>query len=454
MTADKQHIFFLGIGGIGMSALARYFHQSGYNISGYDRDKTTLTKKLEELGIRIQYQFDKSLLIDPIDIVIYTPAIKTDQEEYQYFLNSGVRMLKRSEALMNELETKKVIAIAGTHGKTSTSAILAHILQFNDCEVTSFIGGVMNNYNSNFIFGKSDWVIVEADEYDRSFWRLYPAIAVIQAMDADHLDIYGTEEDMVDAYRVFTLQIKDEGHLFVENDVMQMRLNESWKHDLAIRNINISTFGLRDRRMPIVTLEEMDGKSVFYLKEGGERFELSLPGAHNVQNSLAAIVVARKLGLSDEVIADALATFSGIERRFQYLLKNESAIIIDDYAHHPKEIDAAISAAKVHHPGRALTVVFQPHLYSRTRDFMRDFAVALGNADEIILVELYPARERPIEGVDSEKLLSLIEKENKAFVLKKNLVEYLGSEKRSLILLLGAGDVYKLNADLIEEYNK
>ena len=437
-----------------MSALARYFHHSGVQITGYDRDKTALTKKLEAIGIDIQYDFDADMIKDPIDTVIYTPAIKPDQPEFKYFDELGIEMLKRSEALMKVLADKKVIAIAGTHGKTSTAAILAHILYYNDFGATAFVGGIMNNYQSNFIYGDSPWVIIEADEYDRSFWRLFPDIAIIQAMDADHLDIYGTEMEMVDAYKVFTLQMKTGGHLWIESGVNDNRLTTNWYNELNEREIEVHTFGLSSGDMTISSLDENEGVSKFQISESLAEYVLKMPGAHNVQNALAAIGVSEFLGLEDGDIAEAIRAFSGIQRRFQYVLRTPEIIVIDDYAHHPMEIRAAIQAARKHHPGRKLTVVFQPHLYSRTRDFMSDFAYELGEADELVLVELYPAREKPITGINSEALLSLVKLEKKYFITKEKLVAFLQTDKRNLILLLGAGDVYKLHEEIKLAYNR
>jgi len=311
----------------------------------------------------------------------------------------------------------------------------------------------MSDYGTNFLYGDSPWVIVEADEYDRSFWRLYPQIAVIQAMDADHLDIYGTEENMVEAYQVFTSQIVRGGELFVATGVWD-KMSDSWKKDLISRDIVIKTFGITGGSTPLAHLSESEGVSRFSFEKKDVPYVLDLAGQHNVQNALGAISVARTLGIAELRIAEALGRFKGIERRFEYILRSNRTIIIDDYAHHPKEIDAAILAVRKNHPGRKLTVVFQPHLYSRTRDFLKEFAVSLSNADEVILVELYPARELPIEGINSERLLSMIQIEQKEFILKKDLVNYLGAEERELILNLGAGDVYKLMEDLKYSYSK
>lgn len=453
MVLEQEHIFFLGIGGIGMSALARYLHMSGHKVSGYDRDRTKLTKKLEASGIQIQYSFDDTLSKDSVDMVIYTPAIKPDQPEFYYFSSREIEMKKRSEALKEILSKRKVIAVAGTHGKTSTSAILAHVLHYNSFGASAFVGGVLTNYETNFIFGETDWVVIEADEYDRSFWRIYADVAVIQAMDPDHLDIYGTGEEMIKAYEVFTLQMSEGGRLFVANEAFS-KMSAAWLGELEKKQIEVSTFGTHAGDLTTISLDEDEGVSEFRITSDGPNYRLQLPGMHNVQNALAAIAIARHLGLSDDEIAKAIETFEGIERRFQYVLRSEETVIIDDYAHHPKEIDAAIAAAKAHHPERRLTVVFQPHLYSRTSDFMDEFAEALSKSDEVMLVELYPAREKPVEGINSHALLAKVEMPNKKFIPKAELITELVSPKRELILLLGAGDVYKLIEELKDAYIK
>lgn len=452
MGNRKTHIFFLGIGGIGMSALARYYHHAGYKISGYDRDKTELTKKLEASGISIVYEEESSLIENSIDFVVYTPAIKSDQALFKYFVDENIKMLKRSEALKELFVSKKVIAVAGTHGKTSTSALMAHVFESAAANVSAFIGGIMSNYGTNFIYGKTDWVIVEADEFDRSFWRLYPDVAVIQAIDADHLDIYETEENMVDAYRQFTRQIKKGGRLYLTQAVFDQRFDDSWKQELADNQVQIETFGFDSGDLRVENLEEENGINHFRFSGFSERVSLKLAGKHNVQNALGAISVARFFELEDETIKSGLESFKGIQRRFEYIVLQKDFVVIDDYAHHPKEIDAAINAAKKHHTGKEITVVFQPHLFSRTRDFMDDFALSLESADEVILVELYPAREKPIEGVDSMHLLERINHSNKHFVLKENLIDFLSVPKREVLLLLGAGDVFKMNREIENIY--
>jgi len=444
---NQQSLFFLGIGGIGMSALAKYFSHEGYKVCGYDRDETPVTRQLEDMGISIYHELDDTWSEMNINRVIYTPAIKEDHKEYRFFSDKATPMLKRSEALKEILSKRKVIAVAGTHGKTSTSAILAHILTSNNFGATAFVGGIMSNYQSNFIHGEGPWVIIEADEYDRSFWRLYPDIALIQAMDADHLDIYGSEEQMIEGYRVFTSQIKPNGILLVSDKAID-KISEDWQAELLVNAVNISTFGVDQGALSIEYLQIKGHHSSFHLEEGGPLFNLGIAGAHNLQNALGAISIARHLGLNDTQIANAIGTFAGIQRRFEYILERDDVVIIDDYAHHPKEIDAAILAARDHHPDKKMTVVFQPHLYSRTRDFMHDFALSLSRADEIVLVDLYPAREKPIPGINSEELLEIIDSANKSFVPKSSLVQHLNEHRPELILLLGAGDVYKMIGEI------
>ncbi len=439
---QREHFFFLGIGGIGMSALARYLKRSGYRVSGYDRDKTELTKKLEAEGIVIQYTFDQDDLDVPIDKVVYTPAIKPDQLEFQYFEQLRIPMIKRSEMLQELLEEKHVIAIAGTHGKTTTSGILAHILVDNQVRVTAFVGGMLSNYESNFIYGESDWVIIEADEYDRSFLRLHPRIGLIQSMDPDHLDIYGNESAMIEAYRQFSLQISKGGILIMEASLADSKLDQAWRSALEDRNIELVTFGIEEGNFRSKIFSGQEGRIEFELNQKAKA-SLMLPGKHNVLNATGAAVIASGLGVSLQSICRSIDGFRGIQRRFEYVYRGPRTIIIDDYAHHPKEIEAAIAAARNQHRERKLTVVFQPHLYSRTKNFLEEFAKALEEADEVILVELFPAREKPVEGIDSHSILDRIEGREKAYVAKDALPAYLAKESRPLILLLGAGDVYK-----------
>jgi len=447
--SEVKRVFFLGIGGIGMSALARYLSKSGMHVSGYDRESTTLTKKLEAEGINIVYSDELKVDVESIDVVIYTPAIGSDQFVFQYFEKRNAKMLKRSEALKEILKHKKVIAIAGTHGKTSTCALLAHICEDHDLQVTAFVGGVMSGYETNFIYGSSDWVIMEADEYDRSLWRLYPHIFVINAMDADHLDIYHTHEEVIEAFKVYSLQTQMDGVVFI-SDTASRYVDETWEDQLASQQIELKTFGLGEAQLQGDDLRVEDGMYQFSLD--GSQVKINQPGEHNAYSTLGAIAVARRLGLSDEKIRSSLLSFQGIERRFEYKLKREKSIIIDDYAHHPVEIEKTIDAARVLYPSKKLTVVFQPHLYSRTNDFKEGFAKALDKADEVILVELYPAREEPMAGVSSETILDLMVLENKVYIKKEELEKHLLKPIRELLLFMGAGDANRYIEKVVAVY--
>lgn len=446
-----QRVYFLGIGGIGMSAVARYLYRSGVEVLGYDRESTQLTKKLEAEGIKIEYSTNIRLAKDPIDVVIYTPAIKADQLEFKFFEERGFLMIKRSQALEIILKNKRVIAIAGTHGKTSTSALIAHICNQTDLGVSAFIGGILSGYKTNFFFGKGDWVLIEADEYDRSFWRLYPDIAVINAMDADHLDIYGTHEGMLEAYQVFSLQVKQGGSLMIA-DTARSFIDEKWKKALSDASIRSLYFGLDKAELKAKSIEVKDGRYQFSLDD--IVFKLSQPGIHNVYNTLAAIAVCRELGLEDKRIAESIQSFKGIERRYEICYQDDDVVIIDDYAHHPVELEKTIDATRKMYRDRKLTVVFQPHLYSRTKDLKEGFAKALDESDEAVLVDLYPAREKPIEGISSESILELMELEHKVYINKDEVVKYLSEPRREVILFMGAGDANRKIEELILEYSR
>jgi UDP-N-acetylmuramate--alanine ligase len=421
-----------------MSALAQYLLKQNIKVSGYDRDNTGLTKKLESLGMAINYEIVD--IPEDVEVIIFTPALKPGQREYDTCKASGLPMLKRSEALDLIFNLKRVIAIAGTHGKTTTTAILAHIMYHAGHGVNSFVGGVMKNYNSNFLLADSDWVLVEADEFDRSFLRLYPEIAVIQAMDPDHLDIYGNEQCVIDAFKQFTLQIKSGGSLFVESTLLADKMDSEWKKSLYDSNIDLRTFGIATGDIWVDEVNSSEGLIEWSLMPDKVKLKICMIGEHNIRNAMGAILVAKKMGISNDKIAEALASFKGIERRMEYVYRSDKLIIIDDYAHHPEEIKATIAAVRRAHPDKCITVLFQPHLYTRTRDFLDDFAAALEKADELVLAEIYPARELPISGVSSEELLNRIKLGKKKVVRKENLKDYFKDKNVELLLLMGAGD--------------
>jgi UDP-N-acetylmuramate--alanine ligase len=453
---ECKDVFFLGVGGIGMSAIARYLKFKGINVSGYDRDSNELTKKLEAEGISIHYEDDVSLLPDNIDLIIYTPAIPSDNAEFVYLKQTGIPMLKRSEALKNILAEKKVIAVAGTHGKTSTSAILAHILHSQGFGSSAFIGGLMKNYHSNFLYGNGPWVVVEADEYDRSFLRLHPDIAVIQALDADHLDIYGERQQLLDSFKEFTLQIKEGGTLWMRDNLSDFWQNDNWQKGLESQSVAISGFGEAngDNKVHVSNVSPEGHFVKFELTLGNDKVicHSKMRGFHNVINATAAAAVAFQLGLEPSAIADGISSFEGIERRFELVYEDAQRVLIDDYAHHPVEIDAAVEAVRSNYPDKKLLVIFQPHLFSRTRDFKEGFAAALDKADEVILLDIYPAREKPINGVDSGMIKSLMKMKNNKWLSKDEMINSINKNAKGVILILGAGDINKLIPRIKEKF--
>lgn len=429
-----KKIYFLGIGGIGMSALARYFNNRGVEIHGYDRTETDLTKKLVEEGMNIHYEEDHEKIPSGIDLVIYTPAIPQTNKELCFLEKNNVPFKKRAEVLGMISRQQRTIAVAGTHGKTTTTSILTHILRTGGIDCTAFLGGIAQNYQSNYVEGKSDWVIVEADEYDRSFLQLSPDIAVILSMDADHLDIYESLEDLHESgFRAFVKKIKPNGTLLIQNKLSQ-----------HIDNQLFETYGIEEGRNCAVNVSVEEGWFVFDFESEEHQLKtlrFALPGRHNVENATAAITVALQLGVSHEKIREALETFKGIKRRFDFIYRDEKVVYINDYAHHPTELKAAIGAAKELFPNRKITGVFQPHLYTRTRDFQDGFAEALDGLDEVLLMEIYPAREEPIPGVTSQIIFEKMKNSNKELVWKTNLLETLKTKDLEVLLTLGAGDI-------------
>jgi UDP-N-acetylmuramate--alanine ligase len=437
-----KKIYFLGIGGIGMSALARYFNARGIEIHGYDKTETTLTKKLVEEGMKIHYDDNPEKIPSGIDLVIYTPAIPQTNKELNILKKINCPFKKRAEVLGMISQTQRTIAVAGTHGKTTTSSILTHILRTGGIDCTAFLGGIAQNYKSNYVEGKGDWVVVEADEYDRSFLHLSPNLAVITNMDADHLDIYDNVEEMHESgFKEFVKKLKPKGQLFLQNKLMEYFPEKLFE-----------TYGIEEGTYRAENVRVEDGWFVFELGgKGFSRFQKSglstvpikfaLPGRHNVENAMAAIAVALQLGVSFENIRKALETFKGIKRRFEFVYRDEKVVLINDYAHHPTELKAAIGAAKELFPNRKITGIFQPHLYSRTRDFQDDFAKSLDGLDEVFLMDIYPAREEPIPGVTSEIIFEKMNNPNKELVWKTNLMNVLETKDLEVVLTLGAGDI-------------
>lgn len=436
MNLENIHnIYFVGIGGIGMSSIASYFNSNGKNVAGYDKTPTEITKSLEKLGMQIH--FEDSINLIPADfknsqntIIIYTPAVPKNHSELNYFIDNNFKVLKRSEILGEITKNSICLAVAGTHGKTTTSTILGHILKEAGVNSTSFLGGISENYKSNLILGGSEVTVVEADEFDRSFLRLSPNIACITSMDADHLDIYGDHSELEKSF-------KDFGNLVSDTLIVRKGLP-----------IEAKTFGIEeDADFDAKNIQIKDGAYIFDVQTPLEYFKnikITLPGKHNVLNAVAALAMANSFGISLQVIAKALLSFKGIKRRFSYKINTENLVLIDDYAHHPTEINAVVSSVREMYPAKKILGIFQPHLFSRTRDFIDDFAASLSCFDELILLDIYPARELPIEGVTSSWLLRKVTIENKQISTKENLVENVLKSKAQVIVMIGAGDIGEL----------
>jgi UDP-N-acetylmuramate--alanine ligase len=437
---DIKKIYFIGIGGIGMSALARYFRFHGKEVSGYDRTFTPLTRQLEAEGIAIHYEDDPAVAPRDADLVVYTPAVPGDHRELTWYQQHGYPLYKRSDVLGMITNSSFNICVAGTHGKTTVSTMVAHILRHSGYGCNAFLGGISVNYNSNYWSDRRNVCVVEADEYDRSFLKLSPDVAVITAMDADHLDIYGTAEAVEQAFIDFSGRIKPGGLLLSKKGLTQEAALEGdhhWTYGLT-GNADVFASGIRID----------DGDYWFTVQAAGwklERVILSMGGRHNVENAVAAIAVAHHLGIAGDKIIDAVAAFRGVRRRFEYVVKQPGRVYIDDYAHHPEELRALITGARELFPGRKCTIIFQPHLFTRTRDFADGFAESLDLADEVFLLPIYPARELPIEGVTSALIagkmspgkVKLVDKEELLTIIKEQWMR----EKGKVLITAGAGDI-------------
>ncbi len=431
-----KNVYFIGIGGIGMSAIARYFKHAGYCVSGYDRTPSKLTAALESEGIEIHYEERPDLVPADIDetLVIYTPAIPKEMKELVLVFEKGYKVVKRSRALGEIASEQKCLAIAGTHGKTTTSTLLAHILTHCEEGCNAFLGGISKNYHTNLLLSKNPVLVAEADEFDRSFLQLYPDIAAITSCDADHLDIYSDHDHVKGAFREFASQVK--GALVVKKGI---DINFETKAKVYTYSYNEEA----DFYATGITVDEC-GYFHFTLHSPMGNIEgctVGIPGWVNVENGIAAAAVALLHGTSPEDVKRGLATFEGVERRFDIHLNTPKCSYIDDYAHHPKEISAAISSIRDIFPGRRLCGIFQPHLFTRTRDFYQEFAQSLSALDELILLPIYPARELPIEGVCSEMIFDLVTIENKKIVSKDYLLKEIESRDIDILITLGAGDI-------------
>ncbi len=428
-----HNVYFVGIGGIGMSALARYFKFINKSVAGYDKTSTPLTQTLEDLEIAIHYADDIDLIPSNYKpentLVVYTPAIPDSHAEYQYLINNGYVIKKRSEVLGIITRDTYCFAVAGTHGKTTTSSILAHLLKESGTPITAFLGGISEDFNSNFLLEGTDYSVVEADEFDRSFLQLSPTLACITSMDADHLDIYGSADALKTSFVDFSKKIKPNGKLFIRNGLPLEGITYGIEDDsdYCIRNLKIEhgTY-IFDLGTPDTVLK-------------GVKF--NKPGRHNLLNGLVAFAMAIHAGSPANRLVKAMETFKGVQRRFSYQIKNDDFIFVDDYAHHPTEINAVYDAISEMHPNKKTLAVFQPHLFSRTKDFVNEFAKSLEKFNSVILLEIYPARELPIHGVTSEWLLQKINNPNKKIIKKENIISEIKKQNPELLITMGAGDI-------------
>ncbi len=440
--SEVKNIYFLGIGGIGMSNLARYFLSQGKKVAGYDRTETELTDQLSKEGAEIHYVDDVNLI--PADfknkentLVVYTPALPNDHQELNYYRNNGFEIMKRSQTLGEITKSSKAICCAGTHGKTTTSSMVAHILKQSHLDCSAFLGGILKNYNSNLLLSnKSDLTVVEADEYDRSFHWLHPYMALITSVDPDHLDIYGTEEEYIKSFEKFTSLIVPGGTLLMKYGI---KLTPQVKSD-----VTVYTYSMEEGDFHAENIQIGNGTIIFdFVTPKGviKNIELGVPVKINIENSVASMALAWLNGATEDELRHAMATFQGAKRRFDFHIKTDDLVMIDDYAHHPEELAASIQSVKELYPDKKLTGVFQPHLYTRTRDFADDFAKSLSLLDELILLDIYPARELPIEGVTSDIIFDKVTIPNKTLCKKSELLDVLKTKKIEVLLTVGAGDI-------------
>ena len=438
---DLKQVYFLGIGGIGMSAIARWFLYNGYPVAGYDKTESPLTRTLASEGMVIHYedsvdQIPAICLAEPAScLFIYTPAIPANHIEKNYLLATNIPLWKRSQILGWITEQMPTLAVAGTHGKTTTSSMLTHLLVHANQNVTAFLGGITQNYGTNFIpnKGRENMVcVVEADEYDRSFLTLHPTAAVVTSTDADHLDIYGAAEQVLESFQLFVDQIKP-GGFFIQKSGLTLNSKEVGH-----------TFGINQGDYQATNIRIENHRMVFDMSYPGGKITdipMRIPGFHNIENALAASALAMHHGLGPEEIKAGIATFKGVKRRFEYHVETEDHVMIDDYAHHPTEISACLNSIKALYPTEKIVAIFQPHLFSRTRDFLEDFGKSLAIADEIFLLDIYPARELPIPGITSELLLSKIPMEKKCVIGKEAFIQRMRADKPRLLVTMGAGDI-------------
>jgi len=453
-----DEVYFIGIGGIGMSAVARYFHSKGVKVSGYDKTPTTLTKEMESTGISIHYEENIERIPKDPQLVVYTPAVPGDHKELQYYQQQGKKVLKRSDVLQLITESSFNICIAGTHGKTTITTMVAHLLRDSGFGCNAFLGGISVNYGTNFWSDPKNVCVIEADEYDRSFLKLSPDIAIITAMDADHLDIYGDAASVEQAFIDFSRKLRS-GGLLVKQLALKRGSELSAQRQLTYSLLNSSA------DVYAANIRMMDGSYGFDVLMKGNMLKdvvLHMGGMHNVENIVAAVAVASSLGIGNEKIKSAVASFRGVKRRFEYIIKASNLVFIDDYAHHPEELRALITGAKALFQQKKCTVIFQPHLYTRTRDFADGFAEVLDLADEVVLLPIYPARELPIENVNSELILNKMKTATRSVKTKDELMEWtrieyakkIDSKPGNVLITAGAGDIDTLLAGIKERLER
>jgi UDP-N-acetylmuramate--alanine ligase len=442
-------IYFVGIGGIGMSALARWFNRQGKIIAGYDRTPTTLTSQLQDEGIEISYEDSIDTIPENIrneprknSLIIYTPAIPAKNQILKYFHDKKFTVKKRSEILGKISKDNFTIAVAGTHGKTTTSSLIAHILKEANFNTAAFLGGIIQNYDSNLIIneksGQRMYMVVEADEYDRSFLKLTPDIAIITALDPDHLDIYGSFSNMEKGFMDFVDKIKKKGTLIINKGIYEKVVPED-RPDIKVMEYGLSHIPIRSEN---IRLEKEDVRFCYHSPGTViENIPFSLPGFHNIENAIAAITACLVIGIEGSAVKSAMTNFRGIKRRFEFILYTDDLVFIDDYAHHPEEIKALLSSLRAMFEGRKITAIFQPHLFSRTKDFAREFAEVLDLADEVILLDIYPAREKPIKGVTSELIKAHMTISDKMICSKVDMMEEIDQRELDILVTIGAGDI-------------
>ena len=429
-----KHIYFIGIGGIGMSAIARYYNTKGFKVSGYDKTPSPLTEALESEGIEIHYEDNINFVPKSVEdtLVVYTPAIPKDMGELVYVQEQGYRVIKRSRMLGEITRGQRCMAVAGTHGKTTTSTLTSHLFTASGAGCSAFLGGISKNYDNNLLIHENDVVVVEADEFDRSFLQLFPEVAVITSMDADHLDIYGDEAHIREAFKAFAGQV---------SGTVIAKYGLDITPDDTKAQIKTYSFGNPQADFYAAVLEQAGHFDLHYPGGVIKDCVVGIPGWVNIENGVAAAAIALTYGIDPQEIKKALSSFSGVKRRFDLQVKNDRHIYIDDYAHHPEEISAALSSIRKAYPGMKLTAAFQPHLYTRTRDFADEFAQALSSVDKLILLEIYPAREEPIPGVTSEIIFKNVTVPEKVLLRRDEFMKYMENEEVELFVTLGAGDI-------------